>query len=390
MNRTDHRIVDCHTHLFAIDEIDGLMETMNGTELSAVCLLALVNPMSVWWAKPDMPEWYRPWFRLAVSVNVSSMLAKTRYPDRVFVFGGLDYNTPDVLAGHYNFAEQARTLIDMGVDGFKMWMGPYMRITTGLPLDSLEYDEYYSLLEEASLPILYHAGPRPELEGLLRKHPKLKIIFAHFFGGSRDLETLGNFFDAWPNTCTDLAPGGIFRGLSDNRDEAREFFIKYQDRILFGTDNSVRDVASVTRCQNKACFIRRFLESKSDLRLEELGMIKPDNLDPAINEDERRAAGERWADYGLYLDDGVLAKIYAENFCRMASPSPRSVNVAVALREAEKVLDRVRQQPDDADVDVASAYHLPGGTTVEKQMPSLKRAHIQELETVVAALQNMV
>lgn len=389
MNNRIDRIIDCHTHLLGSDEIDGLLQTMNGTGLSAVCLLAQVSPKPVWWAKPDTPAWYQNSRRFDLSANVASMLGKAQHPDKVFVFGGLDYNTPEVLSGRYDFAEQARTLIDMGVDGFKMWMGPYIRMRTGLPLDAPEYDDYYALLESASLPILYHAGPRPEIEGFLRKHPKLKVIFAHFFGGSRDLEGLASFLDAWPNTCVDLAPGRIFRGLSDNRDAAREFFIKYQDRILYGTDNAVRDPQSVARCQNKARFIRRFLERKDDLQLEELGMSKQDELNPALNEEQRIGAHERWAEHGLYLEEDVLAKIYAANFERMASRSPRGVNPTVALAETEKLLDRVRQQPDDVTAAFDGETFAFKEDPFQEQLGPWKARHLQELERIATGFRAM-
>jgi predicted TIM-barrel fold metal-dependent hydrolase len=65
--------------------------------------------------------------------------------------------------------------------------------------------------------------------------------------------------------------------------------IKYQDRILFGTD---------TPCDSRAYEVYyRFLETKDEY------------IDPAPS---HHLQG-RWMIYGLYLPDGVLEKIYNKN-----------------------------------------------------------------------------
>jgi hypothetical protein len=363
MDKPDHRIIDCHVHLSSIAEINRFLAIMDAVGVSAVNALALVNPMPPWWAKPDTPDWHRRDHTKDSSINLASVLFKALHPDRVYVFGGLDHSKPEVLAGHHDYAQQARTLVDMGVDGFKMWEGgAALRLQTGLPLDSPVYDEYYSLLESESLPILYHVNEpyRQEIDRLLPKHPNLKIIFAHFYGASRDLERLRRFFDAWPNVYVDLAPGMIFRGLAERRDEAREFFIQYQDRILFGTDTTAGGQEDAEWGQGLVGLIRRFLERRDDLGLAEIGMGGLEDRNGDLNESERLVYRELSPDRGLYLDDGVLKKIYAGNFMRIAGAKASKANPEVALSECEKLLERLRKRPADPAADMAwrQAEHL--------------------------------
>jgi hypothetical protein len=361
MGNASHQIIDCHVHLSHIAEIDGFLEMMDAVDVSAINLLALVNPTPPWWAKPDTPEWNRRDQTIDFGVNLASMMFKALHPERAYVFGNLDHNTPEVLSGNHDYARQARTLIDMGADGFKMWEGgTSLRMQTGLPLDSPVYDEYYSLLESEALPILYHVNEpyMREIDGLLPKHPNLKIIFAHFYGGARDLARLGDFLDAWPNAHVDLAPGMIFRGLAERRDEARQFFVKYQDRILFGTDATAGDSEEVEWSKGLVRLIRRFLERKDDLGLAEIGMGGLEEGHEDLNESERLVYHELNADRGLYLDDGVLEKIYAGNFTRVVGARPKKVQAEIALSECEKLLERLRKELDDAEPGPHETGHL--------------------------------
>lgn len=384
MEKLSHRTIDCHTHLVSIDEIDRLVAVMDAVGLAAINLLSLSNPMSPWYAKPGTPDWDRRSHTHDLTVNVAALLAKALHPDRVYVFGGLDHNTPEVLAGHHNYAEQAYELIDMGVDGFKMWMGPYMRAIIGLPLDAPEFDPFYSLLEENDLPLLIHGGSsRPEeVEGYLGKHPRLKVIYPHFGGYARDLPRGRQLLDTWPNTYLDVTPGWLFRAFSDNRDETRAFFVDYQDRILFGTDTAITNIpnddvaainAGIERCANRQRFIARFLERKEDLHLEELGMSRDDETNPALTEIQRATARERWAEHGLYLEDDVLNKVLAGNFQRLAGSHPRRVDVKRTLASCEQLLERVRQGSDDETKG-------PDG----RSPAEIKAQNLEELERIIA------
>jgi hypothetical protein len=76
-----------------------------------------------------------------------------------------------------------------------------------------------------------------ELENILKRHPNLKIQVAHMAGQPEDLDNLGKWLEKYPNLCVDCSSAKwMAREFSYKTEEAREFFITYQDRILFGTD----------------------------------------------------------------------------------------------------------------------------------------------------------
>jgi hypothetical protein len=307
------------------------------------------------------------------------MLCKALHPDKFYVFGGLDHNTTEVRAGNHNYLQQARTLIELGVDGLKMWEGGFfIRQQTGLSLDSPVYDEYYSLLESEGLPVLYHVNAeyRPEIDRMLPKHPNLKIIFAHFYGGARDPAGLRRFLERWPNVYVDLTPGRIFRGLSDNRDDARKLFVDHQDRILLGTDTSASSERGVERGTLLVRFLRRLLERRDVLDLEELGITEPGDPDPSLSEEQQRSRYEFWAERGLYLDEDILAKVYAKNFLGIVGNAPRKANPEIALAECRRLIDQVSREPDD--------YWATDG------MESHRDAHLDELAHIRTAFEEML
>jgi predicted TIM-barrel fold metal-dependent hydrolase len=52
------------------------------------------------------------------------------------------------------------------------------------------------------------------------------------------VDEIGAWLDKYPNTAVDMAAriGQLFYQTRENREKVRGFFIKYQDRILYGTD----------------------------------------------------------------------------------------------------------------------------------------------------------
>lgn len=70
---------------------------------------------------------------------------------------------------------------------------------------------------------------------LLAKHPNLRVVGAHLGSLESDLDGLGRRLDRYPNFAVDVAARTIYLGLAP-REKARQFVIKYQDRILYGTD----------------------------------------------------------------------------------------------------------------------------------------------------------
>jgi len=102
-----------------------------------------------------------------------------------------------------------------------------------------------------------------ETEEILKRHPRLKIALCHMYFLSADIDKAANILDTYPNTNFDLAPGVEYLyNMSRNRDEWHDFFIKYQDRIFFGTD--IMELYHVKASMNRVWLVRNFLESDEE------------------------------------------------------------------------------------------------------------------------------
>jgi predicted TIM-barrel fold metal-dependent hydrolase len=68
-------------------------------------------------------------------------------------------------------------------------------------------------------------------------NPDLRVIGAHLGSMENDLDGLADRLDRYPNFAVDVA-ARVERLTREPRDQVRAFFLKYQDRILYGTDLS--------------------------------------------------------------------------------------------------------------------------------------------------------
>ena len=343
-------IIDCHTHFEGEDlsAIDAMLEQEAAAGISEIAILITSFPGQV-------------------NANPQGLYAKARHPERIYLFPGLDYSAIAKDVDHhwtYSLARQIDRLAAMGCDGIKMLNGkPDYRRSSGLALDCVIYDDYFARLEERGFPVLWHVndpeefwnpeeapewarGPGwlydenfpsnesiyQECERVLEKHPKLNIIFAHFYFLSDDLPRAAAFLDRYPNVSFDLAPGiEMMHNFTKRPDEARDFFVKYQDRIFFGTDFSPggRD--------SRLWVVRNFLETDEEFHV-------PTD-EPLFWPDHRTMIR------GIALPEEVLRKIYAENFRRQVSPAPRPLNRELVLAELDRLtvlLDALGSKPNAA------------------------------------------
>ncbi len=75
---------------------------------------------------------------------------------------------------------------------------------------------------------------------MLEQNPQLRVVGAHLGSLETSLEEIGRRFDRYPNFAVDTAARVVYLTLQP-REKAREFLIKYQDRVLYGTDLSLYD-----------------------------------------------------------------------------------------------------------------------------------------------------
>lgn len=73
---------------------------------------------------------------------------------------------------------------------------------------------------------------------MLKKHPNLTFIACHLASLEWSVDEMAAFLDKFPNASMDMAArmGQLFYQTAEDRNKVRNFFIKYQDRLLYGTD----------------------------------------------------------------------------------------------------------------------------------------------------------
>lgn len=78
---------------------------------------------------------------------------------------------------------------------------------------------------------------------LLEKNPDLIFVGAHLGSLEWDVDELAKRFDRFPNMAVDMAArmGQLFYQTHFDREKVRQFFIKYQDRLLYATDMGAGD-----------------------------------------------------------------------------------------------------------------------------------------------------
>ncbi|MFB0516881.1 MAG: amidohydrolase family protein, partial [Candidatus Neomarinimicrobiota bacterium] len=91
----------------------------------------------------------------------------------------------------------------------------------------------------------YHMYQHPEylsyeeqiaaMERMLKKHPDVRYVGCHLASIEWSVQELAKRLDKFPNMAVDLAERIDDLQLLD-RDEVRQFFIDYQDRLLYATD----------------------------------------------------------------------------------------------------------------------------------------------------------
>jgi len=125
---------------------------------------------------------------------------------------------------------------------------------------------------------------------MFAKHPHTNFVALHVANWPENLDYVSNLLDKLPNVMIEFGAREAELGRQPKR--AREFFIKYQDRIMFGTDNGMDEAMYRNHF--------RWLET-SDEYFDYWG-----------------APGQgRWKISGMGLPDSVLEKIYHNNAERL-------------------------------------------------------------------------
>lgn len=234
-------------------------------------------------------------FRL-VSVNVDagrsideqfeiSRKIKQQFPGKFVFFGTFPVGNFERSTFGTETIAQIEKCMKAGASGMKIWknIGMSLLDKSGkyVMADHPNFDPVYNYLEIRKIPLIAHLGEpkncwlpaeqmttpndkryfvnhpqyhmylHPEApsyedqiaarDHLLKKHPRLDFIGAHLASEEWSTEVLAKSMDRYPALKVDLAArmSHLQYQSSKDRERVRNFLIKYQDRIMYGTDMSV-------------------------------------------------------------------------------------------------------------------------------------------------------
>lgn len=250
------------------------------------------------------------------------------HPGRFMTFALVDLRLIEHEGWTERETKRLRESFEAGAKGLKFHksLGLYYRYGKGklVTVDDPKLDPIWELCAEYKRPVMIHTadpaafftpldnknerwhelnkhpnwlfvGDRyPSREKLLEqrnnviaRHPKTTFIGAHFGNNPEDLNAVGEWLDKYPNFYVDI--DARISELGRQPYSARRFFIKYQDRIMFGTDTTPRHEAFR--------IYYRFLETDDEY------------FDCSASHHRQGF----WNIYGIFLPDEVLKKIYHEN-----------------------------------------------------------------------------
>lgn len=187
---------------------------------------------------------------------------------------------------------------DSGAIGLKVWKNIGMEIkdkdSNFIMIDNPIFDPIFNYLEQNNLPVIGHIGEpkncwlpldkmttnndrdyfknhpkyhmylHPEYpsyeaqihsrDHLLEKHPNLKFIGAHLGSLEWDVDEIAKRLDKFPNMAIEPAArmGQLQSQSFENWQKVHDFFIKYQDRIMYGTDMGVEESDNADSVKKKA------------------------------------------------------------------------------------------------------------------------------------------
>jgi len=262
---------------------------------------------------------------------------KGRYPKRFVLFANVDWKKIDEPNFGQNAARQLAADVKAGAQGLKVFkdLGMFVFDKNGkrLQTDDPRLDPVWDKCAELGIPVLIHTGepasfwlphdkhnerwlelkqfpqrrrddPKfasfeqtmAEQHNMFRKHPKTTFIDAHLGWMGNDLASLGKLLDEMPNVNTEL--GAVLYELGRQPRFARDWLIKYQDRVMMGKD--------IWEPSEYWVYFRVF-----------------ETNDEYFDYYRKRHAF--WKMYGLDLPDEVLRKIYYKNALRIIPGIDRSL-----------------------------------------------------------------
>ena len=306
LKRSKYPFVDVHNHQFdmPIKDLSKLVEEMDSLNMGFMVNLS--------------------GFR-GLYLEQSLKNIKESAPTRFGLFLNIDFEKLDDSSFAKEQVELINKAVAQGVIGLKVYksLGLTDKDKKGnrIAINDPRLDPIWKACGDLNIPVLIHSGEpssfwepkdkynerwlelrqkpgryrdpekNPSFEEVLaeqhavfKKHPNTTFINAHLGWMGNDLDRLGKHLDQYPNVMTEI--GAVLAELGRQPKRARQFFIDYQDRILFGKD-------SYNVSEYYTYF--RVLETEDEYF------------------DYYRKRHAHWKIYGLSLPDTVLQKVYYKN-----------------------------------------------------------------------------
>ena len=240
------KYIDMHTHIGTTwngnKELTpkGLLEWMDEHDIEKAVLLPLTSPESSSFLLLTGP----------------ALKAAKDHPDRFIPFCSIDPRT-SLRGGLKGFVDVIKRWVDQGAKGF----GEHK---VGLNFDDPLMMRVYEACQDVGIPLLFHLEAvrgmdepgLPRLEHAIATFPKLNFIghgpgwWASISGDIKTKKDLGSYpkgpvvtggaidrlMQKYPNIYGDLSAGSGANSISRDKKFGRDFMIRRQDRLMFGTD----------------------------------------------------------------------------------------------------------------------------------------------------------
>jgi predicted TIM-barrel fold metal-dependent hydrolase len=195
-------------------------------------------------------------------------------------------------------ARHGSTMIGHNGEPKDCWL-PLAEMTTNNDRDYYkQHPEYYMFLHRDYPSYEQQIQAR---DRMLSRHPDVTFVGAHLGSLEWSTDELARRLDEFPNMAVDMAAriGHLQDQARADHDKVRRFFLKYQDRLMYGSDQTIgsrRDPAAV-RARAHEIWTRdwRFLTTGETLRTPEVnGAFTGLKLPKAVVDKVYRTNAERW------------------------------------------------------------------------------------------------
>jgi predicted TIM-barrel fold metal-dependent hydrolase len=233
--------VDIHTHMDFKPQYDKAVQAMDqwGGTIS-------ISLAGLFWIKDADGKQASPETVRQIPAN-DMVYVHEKLNDRILFCPGA-FTIPS--RGIWWSVDEIKTFKEQGFVGLKLW--PHGKILTSkIPLIHEQLNEAGRL----GMPLVaFHTGDPGNAQGdnaafpkyeddtikVAEAHPQTTFIFAHglfMLENDKGMEKLAGIFDTHPNVFVDVAFVHNMRQPANYTvNKARDFYIKYRDRILFGSD----------------------------------------------------------------------------------------------------------------------------------------------------------